>query len=65
MTLSAVLVKRKLVAMSTPVRPEETIDTETKRVLAERDRAFEKEEKNARPWRDVKAEILPIRPPKP
>jgi len=55
--LSAVL-KRKVVDMRTPVRPEETIDTETKRVLAERDRAFEKEEKNARPWRDVKAEIL-------
>lgn len=44
--------------MSTPARPEETIDEETKSILAARDKVFEKEEKKARPWRDVKAEIL-------
>jgi plasmid stabilization system protein ParE len=44
--------------MSTPARPEESIDEETKRILTERDKLFEQEEKKARPWRDVKAEIL-------
>jgi hypothetical protein len=44
--------------MSTPARPEETIDDETKRILAERDKVFEQEEKKARPWREVRAEIL-------
>lgn len=56
--MPAIFVKSKLLGMSTPVRPEETIDEETKRILADRDKVFAQEEKKAQPWRDVKAKIL-------
>jgi hypothetical protein len=46
--------------MATPIRPssEAEIDEETKRILGERDAIFEQEKKAARPWQDVRADIL-------
>jgi hypothetical protein len=53
-------VKAKIAIMATPIRPssEAEIDEETKRILGERDAIFEQEKKAARPWQDVRADIL-------
>ncbi len=46
--------------MVTPTRPgaDTEIDEETKLILEERARMFEQEKKAARPWPEVRAEIL-------
>ena len=46
--------------MATPTRPgtEAEIDDDTKRILLERDAIFDQEAKAAKPWREVKAEII-------
>jgi hypothetical protein len=42
----------------TPTRPEEALDPETTRILEERDASFNRDKKAARPWPEVRAEIL-------
>jgi hypothetical protein len=43
---------------TTPARPEEAVDPETSRLLEERGKIFTQEKKAARPWPEVRAEIL-------
>jgi hypothetical protein len=43
---------------TTPARPEEALDAETSRILEEREAIFKREKKAARPWPEVRAEIL-------
>jgi hypothetical protein len=43
---------------TTPARPEEAVDAETAAILDERDAIFKREKKAAKPWPEVRAEIL-------
>jgi hypothetical protein len=43
---------------TTPARPEEALDPETSRILEEREKIFAREKKAARPWPEVRAEIV-------
>jgi hypothetical protein len=42
----------------TPASPDETLDEETKGILAERNAIFDQEDMAAKPWSEVKVEIL-------
>jgi hypothetical protein len=43
---------------TTPTRPEEAIDAETAAILDAREATFKRDKKAARPWPEVRAEIV-------